>query len=24
VIPAFDTDPVHSTTKQRDAQVGAS
>ncbi len=23
VIPAFDTDPVHSTTKQREAQVGA-
>jgi alkanesulfonate monooxygenase SsuD/methylene tetrahydromethanopterin reductase-like flavin-dependent oxidoreductase (luciferase family) len=24
VIPAFDPDPVHSTTRQRDAQVGAS
>jgi alkanesulfonate monooxygenase SsuD/methylene tetrahydromethanopterin reductase-like flavin-dependent oxidoreductase (luciferase family) len=23
VIPAFDTDPVHSTTRQREAQVGA-
>ena len=23
VIPAFDSDPVHSTTRQRDAQVGA-
>jgi alkanesulfonate monooxygenase SsuD/methylene tetrahydromethanopterin reductase-like flavin-dependent oxidoreductase (luciferase family) len=22
VIPAFDTDPVHSTTRQREAQVG--
>lgn len=24
VIPQFDTDPVHSTTRQREAQVGAS
>ena len=24
VIPAFDPDPVHSTTRQRDAQVGAA
>lgn len=24
VIPKFDTDPVHSTTRQREAQVGAS
>jgi len=24
VIPRFDTDPVHSTTRQREAQVGAS
>jgi hypothetical protein len=24
VIPAFDTDPVHSTTRQREAQVGAT
>ena len=24
VIPAFDHDPVHSTTRQRDAQVGAA
>ena len=24
LIPAFDTDPVHSTTRQREAQCGAS
>ncbi len=24
IIPKFDTDPVHSTTRQREAQVGAS
>jgi hypothetical protein len=24
LIPRFDTDPVHSTTRQREAQVGAS
>ncbi len=24
LIPAFDKDPVHSTTRQREAQVGAS
>ncbi len=24
VIPAFDPDPVHSTTRQREAQVGAA
>jgi alkanesulfonate monooxygenase SsuD/methylene tetrahydromethanopterin reductase-like flavin-dependent oxidoreductase (luciferase family) len=24
VIPAFDTDPVHSTTRQREAQVGTA
>jgi alkanesulfonate monooxygenase SsuD/methylene tetrahydromethanopterin reductase-like flavin-dependent oxidoreductase (luciferase family) len=24
VIPAFDTDPVHSTTRQREAQVGVT
>jgi hypothetical protein len=24
VIPRFDTDPVHSTTRQREAQCGAS
>jgi alkanesulfonate monooxygenase SsuD/methylene tetrahydromethanopterin reductase-like flavin-dependent oxidoreductase (luciferase family) len=23
VIPSFDPDPVHSTTRQREAQVGA-
>ena len=24
IIPKFDLDPVHSTTRQREAQVGAS
>ena len=24
LIPEFDTDPVHSTTRQREAQCGAS
>jgi alkanesulfonate monooxygenase SsuD/methylene tetrahydromethanopterin reductase-like flavin-dependent oxidoreductase (luciferase family) len=24
LVPRFDTDPVHSTTRQREAQVGAS
>ena len=24
VIPAFDHDPVHSTTRQREAQIGAA
>ena len=24
VIPKYDTDPVHSTTRQREAQVGAT